>query len=171
MIEVYCADQWHRTIDQADKPTHPDGWSWDPSNPDHFPNDPDAMREWGLGYDEIYFDTIPGDASKQGEVDPADGGPLNYNGHFILGAHKLASGVGLGRILPVSRTRAIILWSYRGWEFVPTGGGRFTGFLYPVSGGQQEILSVGKQLVDNGVSSGGDGVEYQSLFIPVLTSN
>ena len=111
------------------------------------------------------------DASKQGEIDPADGGPLNYNGHYIFGAYKLATGIGLGRTLPVERTKAIILWSYRGWEFVPTGGGPFTSYLFPVSGGRQEIISVGKQLVDDGIGSGGDGgggdVEFQSLFIPV----
>ena len=148
MIEVHGADLWHRTIDPADQPTHPDGWPWDPNDPSHFPNDPNAMREWGLGYSEIYYDRLPWDASKQGELDPFDGGPLNYNGHFIIGAHKLASGEGYGRTLPVSRTSAVVLWSYRGLEFTPDGGGRFTSYLYPVTGGKQEILSLGKQLID-----------------------
>ena len=107
------------------------------------------MREWGLGYSEIYFDIIPSDAAGQGEIDPADAGPLNYNGHFIMGAHKLATGVGYGRTIPVARTRAIVLWSYRGWEFTPGGGGSpFTSYLYPVTGGKQEILALGQQLVD-----------------------
>jgi len=106
-IVVHGADQWHRTIDPSDQPTHPDGWPWDPSDPSHFPNDPNAMREWGLGYSEIYYDRLSQDAQKQGEIDPADGGPLNYNDHFIVGAHKVASGVGYGRTLPVSRTAAI----------------------------------------------------------------
>ncbi|MHC4072757.1 MAG: hypothetical protein ACYTGS_12125 [Planctomycetota bacterium] len=125
MFAVYGADKWHRTYD---------------------PND--TERTPGVGYNKMYFSHAERDAGKQGGKDPADGGPLNYKGYFIIGAYKTATGVGYGRIIPVHRINVLILWSYRAWEFFPTGKERFTTFLFPVSQGAREIIDAGKRIAD-----------------------
>jgi len=125
MFAVYGADKWHRTYD---------------------PND--TERTGGVGYNKMYFNHADRDAEKQGGKDPVDGGPLNYKGYFIVGAYKTATGVGYGRIIPVHRINVLILWSYRAWEFFPTGKERFTTFLFPVSQGAREIIDTGKRIAD-----------------------
>ncbi len=126
MFAVYGADKWHRTYDPAD-----------------------TTRDPGIGYNDIYFDTKESDRHKQkGIVDPDDGGSLNYKGHFIVGAYKKATGHGFARIVPVERTRVLVLWSYRAWEFMPRGKEPFTTYLFPVSEGEKEIIEQGKKVVD-----------------------
>jgi hypothetical protein len=125
MFAVYGADEWHRTY-----------------------NPSDTGRTWGVAYDKMYFNRADRDVQKQGGKDPADGGPLNYKGYFIIGAYKEATGIGYARVIPVERMNVVILWSYRGWEFFPVGKERFTTFLYPVSEGAEEIIRVGKRIAD-----------------------
>ena len=45
-----------------------------------------------------YYNRYPGD----GVYDPADGGSLNYNGHFIVGVYNPANGRGFARVAPVA---------------------------------------------------------------------
>lgn len=125
MFAVYGADKWHRTYDPAD-----------------------TVRTPGVAYNKMYFNRADRDAEKQGGKDPVDGGPLNYKGYFIVGAYKKATGAGYARLIPVRRMNVLILWSYRGWEFFPAGKERFTTYLYPVSGGAEEIIETGKKIAD-----------------------
>jgi hypothetical protein len=126
MFSVYGADKWHRTYVPGDTTRCP-----------------------GLGYNKMYFNHADRDRDKQGGKDPVDGGPLNYKGYFIVGAYKLDSGIGYARLIPVHRINVLILWSYRAWEFFPVGKERFTTFLFPVSGGADEILARGREIADD----------------------
>jgi hypothetical protein len=106
---------------------------------------------WVRGYDlypDYYYSRhFP----SNGGTDPADGGSLNYNGSFIVGVYNSANDRGFGRTLPVARGNTLNLLFSRGLEFytnlnephVP-----FTSYLYAVTGGESEILSLGQQLVD-----------------------
>ncbi|MFC1558283.1 hypothetical protein ACFL40_02910 [candidate division KSB1 bacterium] len=125
MFAVYGADKWHRTYDPAD-----------------------TLRTPGVAYNKMYFNRADRDVGKQGGKDPADGGSLNYKGYFIIGAYKTGTGIGYARVIPVHRINVVILWSYRAWEFFPTGKEKFTTFLYPVSEGAEEIIAVGKKIAD-----------------------
>jgi hypothetical protein len=126
MYAIYGADQWHRTYDPHD-----------------------TTRQSGLAYDDIYFDRKPSDQHKQkGILDPRDGGPLSYKGWFIVGAYKTATGYGFARVVPVERVNALVLWKWRAWEFCFDGEGTITTYLYPVSDGADEIISVGKSIAD-----------------------
>ena len=97
-----------------------------------------------------YYNRYPPD----GVNDPADGGSLNYNGHFILGVYNPANGRGFARVMPVADTSIVKLLleptTRRGLEMFPypffQSHDPFTGYLYVVTGGESEILSVGKQL-------------------------
>ncbi|MCA8959739.1 MAG: hypothetical protein KDC38_04475, partial [Planctomycetes bacterium] len=92
-----------------------------------------------------------------GVFDPTDGGPLNYNGHFITAVYNPANGVGFGRVMPVTHTHVIKLLIHpglkRGLEFqnypflqpVPP----FTGYLYVFTQGETEALQRGRDLVDD----------------------
>ncbi len=101
-----------------------------------------------------YYNRYPAD----GINDPVDGGALSYKGNFIVGVYNNLSGstyegVGIGRVMPVKNIEILKLLlrsSQRvGFEFFhfnePTS---FTTYLYAVTGGSVEILSVGKNLVD-----------------------
>ncbi len=85
--------------------------------------------------------------------DPANGGSLNYHGHFIVGVYKPNNKIGYGRVMPVARTPIIKLLvddtHRRGIEFLPLGTNlSFTGYIYPVVGGPDEIIEMGKMLAD-----------------------
>jgi hypothetical protein len=126
MYAIYGADKWHRTY-----------------------NPLDSTRQRGLEYDDIYFDRKPSDQHKQkGIIDPGDGGPLSYKGCFIVGAYKTATGHGFARVVPVERVNALVLWRWRAWEFCFDGEGTITTYLFPVSEGAQEIISVGISIAD-----------------------
>jgi hypothetical protein len=142
MFSVYGADSWHRTYDPTDNTRTP-----------------------GIGYNKMYYNRKPSDATKQGGMDRADGGSLNYNNFFIFGAYKLATGYGYGRIVPVDRTQVLILWSYRGWEMFPEGSGRYTTFLFPVTRGGDEVIETGKNLADGTIPG------QTPLMIPIKQKN
>ena len=99
-----------------------------------------------------YYNRYP----KDGVNDPANGGSLNYNGNFIVGVYNPANGRGLGRVMPVADISIVKLLldrsTRRGLELFPhpflKAHQPFTGYLYVVTGGASEILSVGKQLTD-----------------------
>lgn len=97
---------------------------------------------------EFYYTRVYGS-------DPADGGSLSYNGHFIAGLYNPANNVGYGRAIPVARTHSLrFLLSdtqRRGMESStpkPNYLESYTSFLYAVSGGANEIVSEGQRLVD-----------------------
>ena len=101
-------------------------------------------------YKGSYYNRYPAD----GVNDPANGGSLNYNGHFIAGVYNPSNGRGIGRAIPVSAIDILKLLlepnQRRGLELFPYYGGKphplFTSYLYVVTGGESEILSAGKAL-------------------------
>ncbi len=103
-------------------------------------------------YHGSYYNRYPND----GVYDPVNGGSLNYNGHFIVGVYNPTNGRGFARTMPVVATSIfkLLLETYkrRGLEMFPYPFGQshpsFTGYLYVVTGGSSEILTVGKQLAN-----------------------
>ena len=99
-----------------------------------------------------YYNRYPPD----GVNDPVDGGSLNYNGHFIAGVYNPGNGVGFARVMPVADIEILKLLlrddQRRGFEIFPypffQSHAPFTGYLYAVTGGAAEILSMGQQLAD-----------------------
>ncbi|MDH3626181.1 MAG: hypothetical protein OES25_00820 [Acidobacteriota bacterium] len=102
--------------------------------------------------------------------DPADGGPLNYNGHFITAVYNPNNGRGLGRVMPVQDTHVIKLLlspssrrgiEYQNYPFLnPTPV--FTGYIYAFTGGSTEALDVGRALADAQLTTGiecGESIE------------
>ncbi len=92
-------------------------------------------------YPEIYYDVRDGDTP----------GPLSYNGWFIAGVYNPENGRGFGRVMPVDVVDVIkLLWG-GGIEFLSfpgSGNQPFTGYLFAVTGGRDEILSLGKRIAD-----------------------
>jgi hypothetical protein len=80
-------------------------------------------------------------------------GPLEYRGQLILGAYDPATGRGYGRVMPTSDVDVVKLLFSRGFEIFPHYQPRrpqttFSGYLFVVTGGAEEILSRGKELAD-----------------------
>jgi hypothetical protein len=76
---------------------------------------------------------------------------LTYHGHFILGAYKRETGLGFGRVFPVQDANYIKLLNmgfevFSNWRQPHR---RFTGYLYAVTGGQDELMAVGKAITDD----------------------
>ena len=123
------------------------------------------VRDYITHQDPSYFGSYYNRYPPDGVNDPVNGGSLNYNGHFIVGVYNAANGRGFARVMPVVATSILKLllepYTRRGLEMFPYPFGiahpSFTGYLYVVTGGASEILSVGKQLAD-GISPG------QALF-------
>jgi hypothetical protein len=117
-----------------------------------------GMEKWIRGhvlYPDQYYSVLP---EEKGDVD--DAGSLNYHGSIIAGVYDPANGRGVGRVMPVADTSVMKhMGEYRGIEWFPhvewsppyaSKGHRkpFTGYLYLVTGGAEEILEVGKKLAD-----------------------
>ena len=96
-----------------------------------------------LQYPQVYY---PGPQSDQP-------GPLNYKGWFIVGVFNPKNGIGFGRVMPFDVVDVIkLLWG-GGMEFLSYFGPKhkpFTGYLFAVTGGADEIIRMGKQIVDDG---------------------
>lgn len=112
-----------------------------------------------LTHDEplgVFYSRYPGD----GVFDPPDGGPLNYNGNFVVAVFNPANGRGFGRVTPVFDTDVIKLLllpqSRRGLEHQTHAFNQphapFVGYIYAVTGGGQDALDFGRMLVDTGGS-------------------
>jgi hypothetical protein len=76
---------------------------------------------------------------------------LTYHGHFILGAYKRETGLGFGRVFPVQDANYIKLLNmgfevFANWRQPHR---QFTGYLYAVTGGQDELMAVGKAITDD----------------------
>jgi len=109
-----------------------------------------GAESWIRGYDlypDSYYNRYPPD----GYNDPANAGSLNYNGYFIGGIYRSSNNRGYARVMPVSATNIIKLLFNRGFEWYAYYGQMhqaFTSYLYVVTGGASEIVSVGQQLAD-----------------------
>jgi uncharacterized repeat protein (TIGR02543 family) len=111
-----------------------------------------GASDWIRGYvtyPASYYNRYPGD----GINDPVDGGSLNYNGSFIMGLYNPVSGHGYGRVMPVAAISIIKLlpWYGRGFELFPyyqRGHRPFTGYMYLVTGGVGEVITLGQALAD-----------------------
>ncbi|MEM7261231.1 MAG: hypothetical protein AAF488_04515 [Planctomycetota bacterium] len=91
-----------------------------------------------------------------GVNDPADGGSLSYNGNFIMGVYSPTNGRGFARVMPVADTHIVKLLlsqntrrgvEYQNYPFLNPHD-PFTGYLYVVTGGEDEMLATGRALVD-----------------------
>lgn len=113
----------------------------------------ESWRRGYVAYPESYYSRLP----QETYDDPADGGSLNYNDHFIVGVYAPNSEIGLGRVFPIAETRSIKFLlgegSRRGFEVFPPDfntdpDASYTSYLYPVIEGPDEIIEQGKRLVD-----------------------
>jgi hypothetical protein len=85
---------------------------------------------------------------------PGDKGPgsLDYKGYFIMGVYHAEKGSGFGRVMPTDVLDCVNLLDGKGFEHVPYYKREhrpYTGFLFGVTGGAEEILNVGKKIVDS----------------------
>ena len=109
---------------------------------------PYILHNQGQG---LYYSRDPA----EGLDDPLDGGPLNYNDHFIFGVFNPANGRGFGRVLPVEHSDIVkLIFSETqrgGWEFFwDNKNDVVRSYLYAVlSGGGTEVLSTGQDLADS----------------------
>lgn len=92
-------------------------------------------------------------------------GPLDYHGWYIMGLYKPETGTGYGRVMPVADVDVIKLLfdpdkkphlGKRGFELFPHWIPRrrhrpFTGYLFAVTEGAEEIISVGRELADGAI--------------------
>lgn len=76
-----------------------------------------------------------------------DPGPLSYKGWMVMGAYNSANNIGYGRVIPAENIRVIkLLWN-KGFELFPQGK-NFIGYMYFFDKGENEVLSIGKGIVD-----------------------
>jgi hypothetical protein len=109
-------------------------------------------------HEYAYYCTIVGDASAPENTVPDDPEPLSYKGYFIFGLYENATGLGYGRVVATENVSVFkLLWN-NGMEFFPyfekflkNSNDRppFTMYLFPVSGGYDEIIETGKNIVDS----------------------
>ena len=77
--------------------------------------------------------------------------PLVYNGHFITGIYNGENGRGYARVMPASHIDILKLLFEKGFEFFPEFGREhhpFTGYIYLVTEGPEEIIWKGKRIAD-----------------------
>jgi len=75
---------------------------------------------------------------------------LTYRDHLILGAYKQETGLGFGRVFPAEDANYIKLLNmgfevFANWRQPHR---RFTGYLYAVTGGPDELMAAGKAIVE-----------------------
>lgn len=116
----------------------------------------DAWKRGQLLYPQVYFDRWPGDIGHENVTEVDDPGPLDYHGWFIMGVYNPANGIGYGQVVPVEAVDVIKLLKFErdgmGFELFPyfhRPHQPFRGYLYAVTGGAQEIISLGQRLADD----------------------
>lgn len=116
-----------------------------------------GAAEWAkeCGWGDVRYPPYPDNYYRREWGSP---GPLEYRGHFILGAYNRASGRGYGRVMPSSDVDVVKLLFSRGFEMFPHYQPRreqrsFTGYLIVVAGGAEEIVQLGKTLADRAVAA------------------
>lgn len=110
-----------------------------------------ARNGWTKTYPTLQ-DDITEDGSYYRKDWSGTPGPLDYNGSMIMGVYSSRHNRGVGLVLP----SAAVSWlklidtgaSGSGFERWTTGN--HTAYLYAVTGGGAEIISMGKHIVDNG---------------------
>ncbi len=121
-----------------------------------------GASQWKRGYvtyPKIYFDRFPEHNGHHNITQVDESGPLDYNGWFIMGVFNENNGRGFGRVMPIAQTDIIKLLFKKGFEFFPTFNRKkesYTGYVFVVTGGANEILSMGKKLADGLVDSDGN---------------
>jgi hypothetical protein len=80
---------------------------------------------------------------------------LTYGGQLILGAFKSETGLGFGRAFPAEDANYVKLLNtgfevFANWRQTHR---RFTGYVYAVTNGPEEIISVGKAIADGRLGS------------------
>jgi len=74
---------------------------------------------------------------------------LSYKGWMIMGVYDSRTGLGAGMILPANVVRWIKLVGWdRLWGFERWMVGRHRAYIYAVTGGEEEIISMGKRLAE-----------------------
>jgi len=139
---IYGSEEWREVREKLDRPELRDHPSEDHRlTNDLFPRFPNPLIDVGWG--------------------PS---PMNYKGWYIMGTYNPESGRGYGRVVPAKTMRYIKLLSQPmnpgyGFEFFPWWRMRgksttpYTAFLYAVTGGEKEILTVGKKIADDAGSA------------------
>ncbi|NLF32314.1 MAG: hypothetical protein GX591_15670 [Planctomycetes bacterium] len=80
-----------------------------------------------------------------------DVSPLTYKGFFIMGIYDADTGAGYGRVAPAASIDTLKLLFDAGFELFPCFGRPhepYTQYLFTVTGGAGEILSLGKRIAD-----------------------
>lgn len=135
---IHGAEQWRQVRKEIDRPELRDHPSEDHRlTDDLFPLYPKPIIDRGWG--------------------PT---PMNYKGWYIMGAYNPANGRGFGRVVPANAMLYMKLLAGpkirvgTGFEFFPwwkmRGRSRrqYTSYLFAVTGGEKEILTVGKRIAD-----------------------
>jgi hypothetical protein len=84
---------------------------------------------------------------------------LTYHGHLILGAYKQETGLGFGRVFPVQDADYVKLLNmgfevFANWQQPHR---EFTGYLYAVTGGPNELMAVGKTIAAGATAGANPG--------------
>lgn len=129
----------------------------------------------GSFYDASYWNTVDGGVYAN---DPADGGALNYQNHFIGAVARTSTGCGIARISPVfadnTRGGARILKNLnfssasQGFETFPGTGQSYrpayTGYLLIFDDGVDQAIASAQQIVD----SNSGPVQTDFTFDPIV---
>ncbi len=108
-------------------------------------------------YPQMYFDRCPVDIGYENMTEIEDPSPLDYHGWFIMGIYNPENGHGYGRVAPVVAVDVIKLLfgdeklGRRGFELFPCfhrPHQPFTSYIYLVSSGPEEVISLGKKIAD-----------------------
>ncbi|MDI7276758.1 MAG: hypothetical protein QME94_12340, partial [Anaerolineae bacterium] len=120
-----------------------------------------GAENWKRGYTfypEIYFSKYPGDVGYENITEIEDPTPLSYRGWLIMGIFNPANGIGYGRCVPAETIDCLKLLfredrlGRRGFELFPCWGRPnvpFDSYLFPVTGGAEDVLARGKRIVDD----------------------
>jgi hypothetical protein len=100
-------------------------------------------------YPQIYYNRYPGDVGKQNITGIDRPGSLDYRGWMIAGIYNESNSRGYARVMPTAYVDGIKLLQNRGYEFLMrTRKTPFTGFVYLIDKGAEEILSTGKHVAE-----------------------
>jgi hypothetical protein len=116
-----------------------------------------GAENWKRDYtfwENVYFCKYPGDIGYMNVTEVEDPAPLLYKGWFILGVYNPATGNGYGRVMPSEPVDIIkLLFEERpcGFELFPCFNREhhpFDSYLFPVVGGKEGVIALGKRIVD-----------------------
>lgn len=131
-----------------------------------------------LLYPESYYNRAEVRPST-GQPDPSNGGSLRYNafntsiGYFIASIYRPSSGIGYGRVMPVSAIDIIKLLQitsqgatvphgFEWFPYYPKVHQSYTGYLFALNNAPAELAPYGQELADI------DGQNKYTLRVPVV---